>query len=128
MSWKRAPLYVRSHDLARWLHERLASMANRPDVGLVGAIGEEARRLVGAIALALTFPAGRRAHRDQADATLVRLRVLLRLAEELGFLSPRQRRYALGELQTLGRMVGGWQRSARRRSRSGVEAPAVPPA
>lgn len=107
MSWRDAPLYVEAHDLARWLLERAATWED----------GEPAHRVAGsacdlleAVALALTFPARRAEHLEAADGAIVRLRCQLRLARELGLLSPGGQRFAAGRLLAIGRMVGGWRK------------------
>ncbi|HEY2294032.1 MAG TPA: helix-turn-helix domain-containing protein [Thermoanaerobaculia bacterium] len=56
------------------------------------------------------FPSGRARDLAEADRAMVRLRVLLRVAQDLGLLSPAGLRFACGRLQTAGRMVGGWRK------------------
>ena len=108
MSWRDAPLYVESHDLARWLLERTSTWSNSSVLGR--RIGRTACELVESVALALTFPTRRAGHLEAADGALVRLRCLLRLAQESGQLSAGGLRYAAGRLQAAGRMVGGWRK------------------
>lgn len=62
------------------------------------------------VSLALTFPASRSRHLEAADEAVVRLRELLRLAQELGLISPGGLRYASGRLLVIGRMIGGWRK------------------
>ncbi len=133
MSWRRAPLYVQAHDLCHWLLERLASRATRDVAGLGVRLAHDAHAIVSEVALALTFPVDRAAHQAAADDAIVRLRVTLRLAEAIGLLTPRHVRHVAAELSSIGRMLGGWRRSTRQRTRgthrtTGVEAPAAPPA
>lgn len=110
MTWKDAPLYVEAHDLARWVSERAGAWADRGGRHLAARVGDVACSLLEAVALALTFPVGRASHLAEADRAIVRLRVLLRLARELGYLSPGGLRFACERLQTAGRMVGGWRK------------------
>ena len=117
MSWQRAPLYVRAHDLARWLMERAAGWRNPPERDLGRALNAQGLELSSSISLALTFPATRADHQERADESVVRIRSILRLARDLGVLSPRQLRYAGAELDAIGRMLGGWRRSTRARAR-----------
>ena len=112
MSWRDAPLYVESHDLARWLHERTREWpAARP---LRRRLSGASCDLLEAVSLALTFPGERREYLKRADAAIVRVRVLLRLTRDLGQLSPGGVRYASGRLREIGRMVGGWIRRVER--------------
>jgi len=108
VSWRDAPLYVESHDLTRWLLERTATWSNCNVLGK--RVAQTACELVESVALALTFPARRAEHLEAADGALVRLRCLLRLAQESGQLSAGGLRYASGRLQAAGRMVGGWRK------------------
>ncbi|MCA8957319.1 MAG: hypothetical protein KDC87_14690 [Planctomycetes bacterium] len=105
MSRTHAPLYVVAHDLCRWLHGRQA-----PGDALRRA-RELALTLVGEVALALTFPKRRPDHLIAADETVVRLRCTLRVARDAGDLPANATRYAIAELDRIGRMLGGWQRS-----------------
>ncbi len=112
MSWRDAPLYVEAFDLARWVAERAGKWQHPPMAELAT---RSACDLLATVALALTFPRARHQHPGQADAGIVRLRMLLRLAQSLGLLSGGGLRYAAGRLQAIGRMVGGWRKRLRRR-------------
>lgn len=110
MSWHDAPLYVEAHDLASWIVAR-AALWREPGGGLLAPrIAGAACELLDAVALALTFPAVRAAYLERADASIVVLRVELRLAEELGIFSARGLRFACERLRAIGRMVGGWRK------------------
>jgi hypothetical protein len=115
MSWQAAPVYVRAHDLARWMHEHGGLWREPAAAGVAAALTAGARDLVRALALALTFPGERAAQQQQADEAVVTLRVLLRLARDLGLLSASAHRYAAGEVDAIGRMLGGWRRHTPRR-------------
>lgn len=112
---RNAPLYVESHDLARWVLERVEAWPEERGRTLRQPLAETACQLVTAVSLALTFPDTRGEHLREADETVVRLRMLLRLASELALLSPGGLRHAEGHLRAVGRMLGGWQRQLRRR-------------
>jgi hypothetical protein len=125
--WSRAPLYVRVLDLARWLNTRSEDRAAVPYAGLAQRTALESEELLVAVSLALTFPARRSQSLERADEAVVRIRLLMRLACELGGMSAAQLGYASSELDGIGRMIGGWRRSRRRRTSranpAGVEAP-----
>jgi len=108
MSWRDAPLYVEAHDLSRWVLERASVWP--PPALLAPRVAAATTELLTAISLALTFPQGRASYLHQADEEIVRLRMLLRLARDLGMISPGGLRFASGRLRTIGRMVGGWLR------------------
>lgn len=108
MSRLDAPLYVAAHDLCGWLLRHLSGWP--PHALLRQPISEAACALLEAISLALTFPDIRAAQLQRADCAIVRLRVLLRLAQEDALLSTRQLHYVAGLLLEIGRMVGGWRK------------------
>lgn len=110
MSWRDAPLYVETHDLALWVLQRAQGWPDREGGALASLTVSAACELVSTVALALTFPASRQHHLEQSDHAIVRLRELLRLARDLGLLSPGGLRFAAGRLDTAGRMLGGWRK------------------
>ena len=112
MSWRDAPLYVEAYDLARWL---LKHTENWPAESTMRArLSHAGCELVEAVSLALTFPRQRSDHLLRADASIVRVRILLRLACDLELLSRRGVRFACGRLRLIGRMVGGWSKRVER--------------
>ena len=126
--WSHAPLYVRAFDLARWFSSRQEDRVGAPFADLAARMAAEAQELLVGVGLALTFPATRSRSLERADEAVVRIRLLTRLARELGALSAAQARFVSDELDTVGRMIGGWRRAKRRRQTSeptgtGVEAP-----
>ncbi len=110
MSWRDAPLYVEAHDLARWIVERSNGWTSRGDRHLAPLVAAGACDLLTDVSLALTFPATRASHLEAADHGIVRLRVLLRLANGIGLLSAGGLRFAAGRLLAIGRMIGGWRK------------------
>jgi hypothetical protein len=118
VSWRDAPLYVESHDLARWVLERTGAWSERSTSCLAKKVEDAACDLVSEVALASTFPVDRAHHLQEADAAVVRLRIFLRLARDVGIQSPGGVRYAAGRLRAIGRMIGGWRkRVLRQRTR-----------
>ncbi len=57
-----------------------------------------------------TFTRERRTMLQQANLGLEKLRHLMRLAHELGFLDPRRYEYSARAIDETGRLVGGWLR------------------
>ena len=114
MSRHNAPLYVEAHDLARWVLERVEAWPPERGRSLERPLCGAACELLASVSLALTFPEGRSEYLRTADESIVRLRMMLRLAQDLALISPGGLRHALGRLRTIGRMLGGWQRQLRR--------------
>lgn len=110
MNARETPLYVDAHDLARWVISRARSWPPERQGHMAPLIVAAACDLVTAVSLALTFPASRWEHVEQADRSIVRLRTLLRLARDLNLLSAGGLRFAAGRLQVIGRMIGGWKK------------------
>ena len=101
---KEAPLFVQCMAIAKWLFENL-----RGPTVLVEAVQRDALRLLDDVVLALA-----NIDRDEnilrADEAATLLRVHLRLAADLGALEERQLVFVTGELDGIGRQIGGWQR------------------
>lgn len=114
MSEHHAPIYVAAHDLARWILERIEAWPHERGGTLRQPLSETACQLLTAVSLAMTFPRKRVDHLRSADETVVRLRMLLRLAGDLALLSPGGLRHAQGKLLAIGRMLGGWQKQLQR--------------
>ena len=110
MSWRDATVYVEAHDLARWVLERTNSWPPTSDRHLGGPVAGAACDLLEEVSLALTFPRSRSLHLEAADEAIVRLRVLLRLAQSLALVSGGGLRFAAARLRKIGRMVGGWRK------------------
>ena len=110
MSWRNAPLYVRTHDLALDLVRRVDGIAPAPQREVRAALVAEALGLLRAVSLALSFPAERGENLHVADRHVVGLKVLVRLAHASGVVNDRGARWLGEELVEIGRMIGGWQR------------------
>jgi hypothetical protein len=99
-----APLFVQTNEIARWL------LANLPTEGpLEQRIHDDALALLDHIVLALK-QFERERNLDEADARTALLRIHLRLACELGKIERRQLVFLTGELDAVGRQIGGWQK------------------
>ncbi len=98
----------------RWLFQRTAGFPRRLRASLTRRIEERALDVYEGLSLA-------RYSRRPADALhrvnldLDRLRLLLRLARDLGALSHAQADHAAEQVDDVGRQVGGWLRHARGR-------------
>ncbi len=115
MSWRDAPLYIEAFDLSCWVVDRAGSWKHEP---LARRASDAAIELVSAVSLALTFPATREHHLALSDEGVVRLRTVLRIAENLGLVSRGGLRDAAERLRKIGRMVGGWRKRIRKPSQT----------
>ena len=64
--------------------------------------------------IAATFTRARRGHLDAANLGLERLRVLLRLANDLRHMDHRRYEHAARLIDATGRLVGGWRKTQQR--------------
>ncbi len=115
MSWRDAPLYVEAFDLSCWVAKRAGSWEHEP---LAQRASDAAVELVSTVSLALTFPATREHHLAATDEGIVRLRTVLRVAENLELVSRGGLRDAAERLGKIGRMVGGWRKRIRKPSQT----------
>jgi len=99
-----APLFVRTFDLTAWLlgHPGDTDVTRAPALALLDAV------VLGLKGF------DRERNLEDADAAAAVLRVRVRLAHQLGTLDERQLLYAAGELDDIGRQLGGLQRSLAR--------------
>ena len=111
MSWQRAPVYTRTHALCRFVGELGVQRAQDGPQTLLRELDARSRELLCAVSLALTFPRIRPLSLHRADEQVVCLRVQARLARDLRVVSPGWVRAMLAQLDEIGRMLGGWQRS-----------------
>jgi len=71
--------------------------------------------------IAATFTRARRGHLDAANLGLERLRVLLRLANDLRHLDNRRYEHAARLIDGTGRLVGGWRKADAAHAPTGPE-------
>lgn len=102
----RAPLFVDALGLAKWL----VGHFDRSPCALGPHVVSVALDLLQAVTLALK-DRRREEQIDSADESLIRLRVLLRLATDCGYLTADQYGHVLARVEAIGRQLGGWQRS-----------------
>ena len=101
---REAPLFVQAFDFAAWVATNLD-----PARPLAESLHRDSLALLDHVVLALKGR-DRDLHLEEADDVLVVLRVRLRLAEKVGLIQDQQLVFLTGELDSIGRQVGGWQR------------------
>jgi hypothetical protein len=106
------PAVQKAYDLNRWLLPQVERFDRKYKFTLGARIQETALDLC----LALV-EAGHSSAKERplyrANRLLDQLRLLLRLCRDLHVFSVRRYEYVTSEMEQLGRMVGGWLRSAR---------------
>jgi len=101
---KEAPLFVQTYAAARWMLDTIPASSPIGDRIHRGALD-----LLDHIVLALkNFDREQRV--EEADECNALLRVHVRLAHDLGLLDERRMLYIVGELDEIGRQLGGWLR------------------
>lgn len=126
MSRREAPLYVRCHDLARCVTDRFDGSGS--GLGRLGPrLVDAALDLLCQASLALTFRPSRSRDLADADRALVRLRVQLRVARDVGALSASGLRHLEGLTLEIGRMIGGWRKRVDSGARATNRAGGGPP-
>jgi hypothetical protein len=105
----RPPVYALLVDLTGWRLDRTASLPRSHRF----TFGERVDRLtLDSLELAIEAiyapPAGKTAPLHRINLTLEKLRVLWRLIAERGWISQQQLRFVTGQLDEIGRMIGGW--------------------
>jgi len=125
------PVVVKAYDLMLWVLGRTAGFPRRLRGTLTARVEMAAIGLAEALGHAAVVR-DRAGLLDEANGTVMRLRLLLRACKDLGTLSSRQYEYAMRELEEIGRMCGGWRRAgvqskASTRSREGEGTPVEPP-
>jgi hypothetical protein len=103
----RPPIYTRYCDLLAWILERTEKFPKNMRFGLVQKIETIALRLLEYFIEAI-YRKDREVLYQPVNLELEKLRVFLRLSHQRGVLSAEQLRFAVGEIDEIGRMWHGW--------------------
>jgi len=106
---RRAPIFTAAWDLTVWL---LQTVDNDAHNVLCRELARETLGLMDQVTFAVKNVDRELALQD-ADLGLIRLRLRLRLAAELGLLDDAQSEHGLRLTDAIGRQLGGWQRALR---------------
>jgi hypothetical protein len=105
----RPPIYTKYYDLLGWILDRTAKFPKNMRFGIVQKI-----ETIGLDTLELLIEALYRKDREvlyqPLNIELEKLRVFLRLSHDRGLLNADQLRYAISEIDEIGRMWHGWSR------------------
>lgn len=109
------PAVQKAYDICLWLTARVARFPRQHKFTLGDRLETTALDLILALVEASHASAKDRAL-YRADRLLDQLRVLLRLGRDMGLVTTRQQEFISAWTDELGRMLGGWFRSARTRA------------
>ena len=118
MSNPELPVIQRTYDLLKWSGERVARFP-RVHRDSLGAIILSRLNNLFDLLLEAKYTRQREPLLIRANVLLEQLRFRVRLAFDLRCLRPTGYGFAAGELDAVGRMVGGWRKSAGNSRRAG---------
>ena len=107
------PIHQRWTDFLLWLLPQTDHFPRKVRFTLTTRIDNLALDVLDDLTIAAWTGAGKRAVLDRANLRLTRLRVMLRMARDLGHLPRGKHEDAVRAIDTVGRMLGGWRRSLR---------------
>ena len=107
-----SPIFVKTHDLLLWLLQHTARFPKNERFRMAKRVDESAFRFYDLIARATKSGDKRRSVLLEADLELDRLRLNVRLCVELKLLDPAQYEYAAAALVEIGKLLGGWIKTA----------------
>ena len=103
----RPPIYTRFYDLLGWILDRTGKFPKNMRFGLVQKIEQISLSLLEQFVEAV-YSSQRTRMYTAVNINLEKLRVFLRLSHDRELLSADQLRYAVGEIDEIGRMWHGW--------------------
>jgi hypothetical protein len=104
---KQSPIFTRTYDLLKWLVPATIKFPRQQRFVLALALQQTALRFQEQIIEAV-HAAQPRDVLQQADATLAKLRLHLRLSHDLGLLGEGQFRHVAKMVEEIGKLLGGW--------------------
>ena len=110
---KQSPIFARTYDLLRWLLPMTVKFPRHQRFVLAEAVQRTAlrfqERLIEAARAPEPIPV-----LEQADTDLTKLRLYLRLCRDLELMNVGQYEHAARMVNEVGRLLGGWFKSARK--------------
>ena len=110
MAEKQSPIFTKTYDLMLWLLPALTRFPKDQRFRLAARLEDALFRFHDHLLVAARSR-DRRPHLVQADLELERLRVFLRLAQDLRFLDFKQYEHASRLVTEVGKLLGGWQKT-----------------
>ncbi len=105
------PIHQRWTDLLLWLLPQTDHFPRKVRFTLTTRIDNLALDVLDDLTIAAYTGPGKREVLDRTNLRLTRLRVMLRMARDLGHMPRGKHEDALRAIDTVGRMLGGWRRS-----------------
>lgn len=109
-----SPLFVKTYDFLLWLLPLTLKFPKAQRFLLAERLGGLALDFYDLILAAVQQPESQMQKLDEADRLLTKIRLYLRLSQDLGCLSLGQYEHAARQMDELGRLIGGWQRKRNR--------------
>lgn len=122
-----SPIFVKTYDLLKWLLAETVKFPKAQRFLLAKRIEDAALAFHEQIVRA-GRPGGSGRDLDEADIELTKLRLYLRLATDLKFLSLGQYEHVARMVNEIGRLLGGWVRQKGRTVAEGTRAGEILPA
>jgi len=107
-----SPIFAKTHDLLMWLLQHTAKFPKSERFRMAKRVEDSAFRFYDLIARATKSGDKRRSVLLEADLELDRLRLNVRLCVELKLLNVEQYEHAASRLVEIGRLLGGWIKTA----------------
>ena len=104
---KQSPIFTRTYDLLRWVIPATIKFPRQQRFVMAAAIQQSALRFQEEI-IEAAYQRQPRPILEQADATLAKLRLHLRLSHDLGLLGKGQYWHVAGMVDEIGKLLGGW--------------------
>lgn len=104
---KESPIFTRTYDLLRWLIPATVKFPRQQRFVLAAAIQQAALGFQEKI-IEAAYAQKPRPFLQEADATLSKLRLHLRLSHDLGLLGKGQYWHAAKMVDEIGKLLGGW--------------------
>jgi hypothetical protein len=107
---KESPIFTRTYDLLRWLLPATVKFPRQHRFVLAEAVQRTALQLQEDL-LEAAYSKRPQASLQQADVTLAKLRLYLRLCHDLELLKLSQYEHVAGLVDEIGRLLGGWRKA-----------------
>ncbi len=113
---KESPIFGRSYDLLRWLIPATTKFPRQHRFVLATAVQRTAFDVHESL-IEASYGDDAEARLAAADVALAKLRMYLRLSHDLGLVSTAQLAHVSAMVDEVGRLLGGWRKALRARSR-----------
>lgn len=107
---KESPIFTRTYDLLRWLLPATVKFPRQHRFVLAEAVQRTALQFQDYL-LEAAYSKRPQALLQQADVTLAKLRLYLRLCHDLDLFNTSQYEYVAGRVDEIGRLLGGWRKT-----------------